>query len=48
MLLNTWASGVEQRNKKETVGGHAFCAGNSREGCQGPEARVLVPGTSAL
>ena len=46
MLLNTWASGVEQRNKKEPMGGHAFHAGNSREGCRGPEARVLLPGSS--
>ena len=45
--LSTRASGVEKRNEKEPVGGRVLDAGNSAEGCQGPEIRVLWPRSSA-
>lgn len=44
--LSIRASGVEERNEKEPVGGRALGAGNSAEGCQGPEVRVLSPRSS--
>lgn len=45
--LSIWASGAEERNEKEPVGGHALGAGNSAEGCQVPEVRMLSPRSSA-
>lgn len=44
--LSIRASGVEKRNEKH-VGGRGLDAGNSAEGCQGPEVRVLSPRSSA-
>lgn len=39
--LSIRASGVEKRNEKEHVGERGLDAGNSAEGCQGPQVRIL-------